>query len=160
MPGREAQLPPPRLGRSPPAATSCARPSSVQPGWAAQLRSGLRTGRKFRFPSAKRKEGNPSSNLKSLPTSHFHRLTLLSRVSETLHCPFPPSPSSPQHAGTKDCPSEGRLAEDSPSTVKASVLDDSRSLQSSRFTLESSCPGMQFLQGVCFPCSSRYSLSW
>lgn len=87
-------------GLHPPAAASCSHPSSVQPGWAAQLRSGPRTGGEFRFPLAKRKEGNPSSNLKSLPTSYFHRLALLPRVSETVHRPFPPSPSSSQHART------------------------------------------------------------
>lgn len=140
----------------PPAtAVSCSCPPQVQPGQAAQLH----LGRNLDFHQQKGKS-NLNSNPKSLPISCFHHFALLSRVSKIVHCPFPLRPRSSQHARTQDCPSKRHVPEDSPSTVKASALDDSRSFQSSRITLESSCPGMQFLQGVHLPCSSRYSLSW
>ena len=153
-----------RVGSTSPTAqagpASCSRvplaptPRAAWPGSAAAPAPWTR--RKRGFPSAKRKEDTRNP----FPPVHFHRLALPPRVREAVHRPFPPRPSPSQHTGTRDHPSEGRLAEDSPRTVKASVPDGSRSFRSSRLTLESSCPGMQFLQGVHFPCSSRYSLSW
>lgn len=106
VPGRAAPVPAPRPGPRSPVLLMPTQP-------AAQLHPLIRAGRKFRFPWAERKEGMLRGNVKSLPSSCFHCLTLT-----TVHRPFPASPSSPQHASSSEDPSEGRLAEDPAGTVQ------------------------------------------
>lgn len=106
MPGRAAPVPAPVPGPRSPVLLMPTQP-------AAQLHPLIRAGRKFRFPWAERKEGMLRGNVKSLPSSCFHCLTLT-----TVHHPFPASPSSPQHASSSEDPSEGRLAEDPAGTVQ------------------------------------------